>query len=118
MTEFIFIDDHSEDNGIAILTEKTKGLKTVKIIELKDGLGKKAALITGINMAVGSLIITTDADCRFGNEWVKTITEFYEKNRPKLIVGPVIYMHENSPFQKRFVSDIDESLNYLSVRML
>ena len=109
LTEFIFIDDHSEDNGIAILTEKTKGLKTVKIIELKDGLGKKAALITGINMAVGSLIITTDADCRFGNEWVKTITEFYEKNHPKLIVGPVIYMHEKSAFQKI------QSLDFLSL---
>jgi len=53
------------------------------------GKGKKEAMLTGIMAARSRLIVTTDADCTMGNNWIKTIAVFFEKNNPDLIICPV-----------------------------
>ena len=53
------------------------------------GNGKKQALRTGIIAAKADLIITTDADCTMGKNWIRTIAAYYELNRPDMIICPV-----------------------------
>ena len=85
--EVIIIDDNSIDktNEIASSFSGAGNIFTIKNI----GKGKKQALRTGIKAAKGNLIITTDADCTIGRNWIRTIAAFYEMNKPDMIICPV-----------------------------
>ena len=101
--EVIIVDDHSEDNTNSItqkfITQHT--LHHISILTLDEKIrGKKNALTQGINKAKGTLIITTDADCTRGTEWLSSIIQFYEAHSPMLIVSPVFLNHPNNFFQK------------------
>lgn len=102
LTEIIFIDDHSTDNTAEIV--RSYAASGVKLISLKENQAlnsyKKKAIQTAIGQATGDLIITTDADCRMGTAWLKTIIAFYEQNRYKMISSPVAYDEEKSFFER------------------
>ena len=85
--EVIIVDDNSTDQTFSI----AEGFKSIRNLHTmnNEGSGKKLALRTGIESAKGSLIITTDADCIMGSEWIKTIAAFYELHNPDLIICPV-----------------------------
>lgn len=102
LTEIIFIDDHSTDNTAEII--RSYAAQGVKLISLKEDKAlnsyKKKAIQTAIGEASGSLIITTDADCRMGTKWLKTIVAFYEEKGYKMISSPVAYDEEKSFFER------------------
>jgi len=87
--EILFIDDHSTDSSKEIIELCMKGEDHYSILE-SSGNGKKDALISGYNFAGGELIITTDADCKFGKKWISTIVSYYENSGTEFIMGPVI----------------------------
>jgi poly-beta-1,6-N-acetyl-D-glucosamine synthase len=85
--EVIIVDDNSTDNT-RVVAERSE--RPVNIIVLSNkGKGKKEALKTGISMAKGEFIITTDADCMMGNDWLSTISAFRESHNPEMIICPV-----------------------------
>jgi cellulose synthase/poly-beta-1,6-N-acetylglucosamine synthase-like glycosyltransferase len=94
--EVIVIDDHSTDGtGDIVRALNFPGL-TVRCLPLADIPGegggrayKKLAIETGIGAATGELIVTTDADCWFGPDWLKTLAAFYEETGAKFIAAPV-----------------------------
>jgi biofilm PGA synthesis N-glycosyltransferase PgaC len=85
--EIIIVNDNSTDRTFETVFE-FNGINNLSIIE-NQGKGKKQALRTGINIARGDLIITTDADCSMGENWIRTIASFYELNLPDMIICPV-----------------------------
>ncbi len=102
LVEIIFIDDHSTDDTAGII--RCFAAQGVKLISLKEDRAlnsyKKKAIQTAIAGASGKLIITTDADCRMGINWLKTIVSFYEKHNYKMISSPVAYDQEQSFFER------------------
>lgn len=70
---------------------------------------KKAAITLGVNHATGDLIITTDADCRMGSKWLSTLVDYYEINKPKMMIAPVCMKNENTLFKKL------QSIEFLSL---
>ena len=102
LTEIIFIDDHSTDNTAEIIRSYSNA--GVKLISLKENRAlnsyKKKAIQTAIGEARGSLIITTDADCRMGTRWLSTIIGYYEEKGFKMISSPVAYDEEKSFFER------------------
>jgi cellulose synthase/poly-beta-1,6-N-acetylglucosamine synthase-like glycosyltransferase len=91
LTEIIFVNDHSTDNSIQII--ENEHLPNISILHLQDNiLGKKAALLEGTKKSTGNLIITTDADCTPGSEWISTYVSYYSKYNSKMIVGPVMLL--------------------------
>jgi cellulose synthase/poly-beta-1,6-N-acetylglucosamine synthase-like glycosyltransferase len=50
---------------------------------------KKFAIEVGVRNAMGELIVTTDADCLFHPDWLRTIAAFYEGTGAKFIAAPV-----------------------------
>ncbi|MFA4867072.1 MAG: glycosyltransferase [Pedobacter sp.] len=102
LTELVFIDDHSTDDTAEII--RSYASSGVKLIQLNEDQPlnsyKKKAIQTAIAAASGTLIVTTDADCRIGPEWLSTIVSFYEDHNYKMISSPVTYFEENSFFER------------------
>lgn len=108
LLQIIIVNDNSDDRTAEIVSD-FKGRGAILVVN-NEGSGKKEAIKTGICTASGKLIITTDADCRMGKSWVKTIAAFYEKHIPDMIICPV--QIESSPgFFGRF-----QELEFLSLQ--
>jgi cellulose synthase/poly-beta-1,6-N-acetylglucosamine synthase-like glycosyltransferase len=85
--ELTVIDDNSSDSTLKVASGFI-GIKNLKVLK-NIGRGKKEALRTGIEASVGKLIITTDADCRVGKRWIRTIASFQVENKSEMIICPV-----------------------------
>jgi cellulose synthase/poly-beta-1,6-N-acetylglucosamine synthase-like glycosyltransferase len=91
--EVLVIDDHSADSTSNII--KSYADKNVKLISLSDfttgeiNSYKKKAIEIAIQQSTGELIVTTDADCIVGENWLQTIAAFYEEYQPAFIAAPV-----------------------------
>ncbi len=108
LTEIIFVDDNSNDNTYLLMEKFSQENNNVLCLK-SNGEGKKNALKTAMAKASGDLIITTDADCSMGNSWLRSIAVFYEKEKPEIILGTVVYNDEKNLFQRFF------SLEFLSL---
>lgn len=106
--EVIIIDDNSDDRTFEI-GSGYKGIKNLTVRKNK-GKGKKEAIRSGVIVSKGSLIITTDADCSMGENWLRTIVAYYEKTRADIIVCPV-KLERGKGFFGRF-----QELEFLSLQ--
>ncbi len=103
--EVIVVDDSSEDETAKLAQ---KGMQEYQIpgrvIRLQEvspnSSPKKRALTEGINRASGELVITTDADCRAGTDWLKTMVSHYQKSGSVLLSGPVKHAPLKTFFSK------------------
>jgi cellulose synthase/poly-beta-1,6-N-acetylglucosamine synthase-like glycosyltransferase len=89
--EVILINDHSDDQSLLVARDFCKHHETFRVVLLpNDKAGKKEALHAGISAARHEIIVTTDADCRAGRQWLSTLASFYEDFSPALIIGLVV----------------------------
>lgn len=99
--EILIVDDNSEDGTVIKVKEfiQNNPSSNIKLLELKTLhpilKNKKAALSEAIKTATGTLIVTTDADCTMGSDWLSTIVAYYETYLPKLMVCPVMLEGDN-----------------------
>ncbi len=102
LVDLIVIDDHSTDRTAAIISSYAN--QNVTLVRLNEDQPlnsyKKKAIAEGIRIAKGSLIVTTDADCRMEKQWLATIVAMYEQKGLKLISSPVGYFEERSMFEE------------------
>ncbi len=102
LLEIIVIDDHSTDLTVArVLAFQNKQIKLIQLNE-PNALNsyKKKAISTAIGEATGDFIITTDADCRMGTEWVNTLVSCYQSGGYKMVSAPVGFIDNGRIFQK------------------
>jgi cellulose synthase/poly-beta-1,6-N-acetylglucosamine synthase-like glycosyltransferase len=95
--EVIIVDDNSTDNTMEIISS-TRGIRKLKAIK-NEGTGKKTAIRTGIMASDGELILTTDADCSMGREWIASAVSLFEEKKADMIIGPVILAGKPGFFQ-------------------
>ncbi len=102
LMEVIVIDDHSTDRT-ADIASSFKGVTCISLSDFTEGkflnAYKKKAIEIAIQQSNGELIITTDADCRMCQYWVRSIVRYYETYRHQLIASPVLFTTDNSWFQ-------------------
>lgn len=95
--ELILVNDHSADATLSVMETAQSLFLNVKVIDAEMN-GKKNALKEGIMSATGSLIITTDADCLPGSDWLTSICSFQQSYPCDLIICPVQLVAEKSLF--------------------
>jgi biofilm PGA synthesis N-glycosyltransferase PgaC len=91
--EIIVVDDHSEDETVWVVNHFDA--ENLKLIDSK-GRGKKAAITSGIALAKGSVIVTTDADCSVPPAWLSHIASQFRQPDVKMIFGGVRMQGDNS----------------------
>ncbi|MDX9945826.1 MAG: glycosyltransferase [Bacteroidales bacterium] len=106
--EVVVVDDNSTDKTAATVLS-FKGIKNLRVIS-NSGNGKKQAVRTGVEISAGSFTVTTDADCRVGRKWLKTIASFAEEKHPAMTINPVV-INAGSGFFNRF-----QELEFLSLQ--
>jgi len=93
LVQVIVIDDHSTDRTAEIVTSFNN--PNIQLIALNDHIDqtinsyKKKAIETGIAHATGDWILTTDADCTAGKQWLSTLMSFQQQTNAALIAAPV-----------------------------
>lgn len=91
--EIIVVNDHSEDNTVISVNNLSKGSINLKVLELEQGEGKKAALVLGIESTDSEIILTTDGDCRVGKRWIEAMVKAFQKDI-HMVSGPVGFVHQ------------------------
>ncbi|MDG5799457.1 glycosyltransferase [Marinilabiliaceae bacterium ANBcel2] len=99
--EVVFVDDKSTDGSSYLIRRLASQYRfyNYRIVE-GEGRGKKAALYTGINLARGDLIVTTDADIVAGRRWLSSILSSYITKPHAFTASPVTMEHTNSFLEK------------------
>ena len=74
--EVIYVNDNSDDDSPAKLCTQKKS-ENIKIFKVDNSSAEKAhkkrTVAFGIEKASGEIIVTTDADCLYHNNWLKNI---------------------------------------------
>lgn len=102
--EIIFINDHSEDSTVEVITrflnQSERSIK-ISLLHLKTTYGKKAAVQLAVREAKGDVIVATDADCRMSPLWLKSISNYYEQDsQVEMVFGPVTFHDDDSLFER------------------
>ena len=97
--EVIVADDASTDTTLAIAQDYPArfSLTALPLPDTRVASPKKRAITASIAVARGTLIVTTDGDCRVGPQWLETIARFHTQTGAKLISGPVTFATEHAP---------------------
>ena len=99
--EMIVVDDHSTDSTYKIIQQYSEKRSHIKCVSLPENCeGKKQGIAMAVELSNGELIVTTDADCKMGTNWLSSIAAFYKKTNAKMIVGPVSFFDEKTVFEK------------------
>lgn len=106
--EVVVVNDNSSDNTFEIARD-FKPLSNIRVINNR-GAGKKLALRSGIDASKGHFMVTTDADCCMGKEWIRTLAAFYESDKPDMVICPV-QLEKGNGFFRRF-----QELEFLSLQ--
>ena len=102
LLQIIVVDDHSTDRTAAIVESyASRGVSLLKLNE-GDKLNsyKKLAISRAIDQARGEIIVTTDADCRMGKRWLRTVLRYFEETDAFMVSSPVAYSEEKSYFER------------------
>jgi cellulose synthase/poly-beta-1,6-N-acetylglucosamine synthase-like glycosyltransferase len=95
--ELILIDDASEDTtyDLAYNSLIESGL-TYQIIKQPEHKGKKHNLSQAIELAKGSIIITSDADVLYRHQnWLASISNYFKANSPNMLIMPIDYQTQS-----------------------
>jgi cellulose synthase/poly-beta-1,6-N-acetylglucosamine synthase-like glycosyltransferase len=94
--EVIIVDDHSTDATAAIIEAAAAAspfaLRLIRLSQQPGSTtGKKAALQTALQQARAPWVVCTDADCRFGPDWLRSYATVVSTDATaRFISGPVL----------------------------
>lgn len=97
--EVVLINDHSEDSSVSVINEYLRGPISARLMN-NAAHGKKSALAKGIRHAIGTIIITTDADCRVKPGWLRSVNNSFADESIKMTFGPVKIETDHTVFSK------------------
>jgi cellulose synthase/poly-beta-1,6-N-acetylglucosamine synthase-like glycosyltransferase len=91
--EIIVVDDRSTDDTPRILhklSAEESHLKVLTVIRPFPASPKKHALALGITAAKGEIIVTTDADCFYHPQWLRTMVSYMD-NDVGVVAGLTVF---------------------------
>lgn len=86
--EVLVVDDGSTDRSVAIVEGMRPTWKGLTLIAA-EGIGKKAAITSGVRHASNDMIVLTDADTRCGPMRLRMISDTLTDTQADLLIAPV-----------------------------
>ena len=86
--DVLVVDDHSEDGTSEAVRGMMRTWPQLRCIT-NTGIGKKAAIATGVSYAIGTVILLTDADARCGPLRASTVLRWMSDGQLDLALCPV-----------------------------
>ncbi len=115
--EVIVINDHSTDqteNIIRLMQQQYSNLRLLNLTDHLDGKQlnayKKKAIEIAIGQSNGDWIVTTDADCITGNNWLRLYDAYIQEKKPVFVAAPVMFTNDHS-----FIS-VFQLLDFISLQ--
>jgi cellulose synthase/poly-beta-1,6-N-acetylglucosamine synthase-like glycosyltransferase len=99
--EFVFVDDRSDDESLALLRSFRVKRPLTRILRLEENPGpnrKQYALAKGIAASAGDLLLFTDADCEVPPGWAGAMTLRMADPRTGAVIAPVFKKQEGPGF--------------------
>jgi cellulose synthase/poly-beta-1,6-N-acetylglucosamine synthase-like glycosyltransferase len=97
--EILLIDDQSDDGSFEFLENNIADNPEIRILK-SPGAGKKEAIEFGVKYSAGEIILSSDADCYFGSNWVSCMVAPFTDERVQLVAGPVLTLESDTVFQR------------------
>lgn len=110
--EVVFVDDGSADETPAMLDALAAGDPRVRVVHLGRNFGQQAALIAGIDHAVGDTVTVIDVDLQDPPELVPEMIELWRGG------ADVVYAVRESRAGERVSKRASASLYYRALRMM
>ena len=103
--EIIVIDDHSEDETVQVV--QNIDAENLRLLQLEEydissttTAFKKIGIEKGVEVADHELIVTTDADCVVGRNWLALLSSYYQYHNVRFIAAPVNFHQEQNAFER------------------
>ncbi|MBC7903447.1 MAG: glycosyltransferase [Gemmatimonadaceae bacterium] len=110
LVEIIVVNDQSTDSTASIVAQFAPAVRLINIPASDTSLSpKKKAIETGILASTGDLIVTTDADCTSGPQWLSSIETAYARNN--LVIAAPVRITTNKSLLSKF-----QSLDFLTMQ--
>jgi biofilm PGA synthesis N-glycosyltransferase PgaC len=100
--ELILVDDASEDDTVLIAEKVLQNSDiSYQFIKQKTHQGKKQNLSQAIQLAKGSIIITSDADVIYRNpHWLLTVANYFNTYCPNMLIMPIDFENQSGLLSK------------------
>jgi len=100
VSEVIVVDDHSGDRTASIVAAMQADYSgRLRLEQLSDTSGKKAAIGMGIDSSTSEVLLLTDADTLVPPNWAKHMLSCFDENTG-FVVGPVIFKNQSGLISK------------------
>ena len=100
--EIIYVNDHSTDNSVEVLKSLVNS-DNIKILSVPDDYSinahKKRAIRFGIENSKGEIIVTSDADCTYNQNWLNSLLGNFD-DETGFVSGPVKFKSEEKFFSQ------------------
>ena len=100
--EIIYVNDHSSDNSVEVLKSLVNS-DNIKILSVPDDYSinahKKRAIRFGIENSKGDIIVTSDADCTYNQNWLNSLLSNIDEETG-FVSGPVKFKSEEKFFSQ------------------
>ena len=100
--EYLFINDGSIDDSMAVLEQLSQTDSSVKVIDLSRNFGKEVALTAGVHAANADAVICMDADLQHPPELINTLVDEWRKGAE--VVATIRASIEKQPLIRRIGS--------------
>ena len=104
--EIIIVNDRSTDNTHALLKKWENQISNLKVITIKDTpvgwAPKKWALNQAISASKNEILIQTDADCIFSENWLIAMVQPFADSNTGFVSGPAPLIHSNKLINSLF----------------
>ncbi len=102
LLDIVVVDDNSTDRTAEIVKQfENEGVRLLRQEQLDNNRAyKKKAIDYAISQCQSTIIITTDADCRMKENWVRCIVAYQNKHKACFISSLVVMHPTTSVFQK------------------